>query len=207
MTLSLLPIFVTLDPNKKITPLNIDNNQPVIANPVVEKPVPRKIVNRGAFSTPSILDALKDDPKSEKSDLIAQEDGVRYAANDAVKTFTEAELIEAWKNFVSTIDTPQLKSALSAREPGLSSQWKIDYELDTELQYNRLTLDLKPKLLGYLRRRFENEAIEIHFKVSEGTNIQSGIPYTDEERWNLLVTKYPALATLKSKFGLDFEHY
>jgi len=153
------------------------------------------------------LDALKDDPKSGKSDWVAQEDGGRYSSDDVVKTFTEAELIDAWKSFVSTIEAPQLKSALSAREPILSGQCNIGYELDTELQYNRITLELKPKLLGYLRRKFDKEAIEIHFKVSEGTSIQSGIPYTDEERWNLLVTKYPALATLKSKFGLDFEHY
>ena len=118
-----------------------------------------------------------------------------------------AELLEAWKSFVSTIEAPQLKSALSAREPVLTSQWQIKYELDTELQFNRLTLDLKPKLLGYLRRRFENEAIEILFTVSDGTGAQPGIPYTEEERWSLLVSRYPALATLKSKFGLDFEHY
>ena len=153
------------------------------------------------------MDALRDDPKAEKSDRVAHEAEVHYSEKETGRTFTEAELIESWKSFVSTIDAPQLKSALSAREPSLSSQWRINYELDTELQYNRLTLDLKPKLQGYLRRRFENEAIEIHFTVSEGTNIQSGIPYTDEERWNLLVTKYPALAALKSKFGLDFEHY
>ena len=162
---------------------------------------------RGAFSTPSILEALKDDPKSEKADRTAQEDGAPYSGKETAKTFSESELIEAWKIFVNTIDAPQLKSALSAREPSLNSDWKIGYELDTELQFNRLTLDLKPKLQGYLRRRFENEAIEIHFTVSEGINLQSGIPYTDEERWNLLVSKYPALASLKSKFGLDFEHY
>jgi len=165
------------------------------------------MVNRGAFSTPSILDALKDDPKSENATLVAHDEGVTYSGKEERKTFTGAELIEAWKSFVSTIDAPQLKSALSARDPGLSGRWNVSYELDTELQYNRLTLDLKPKLLGYLRRKFGNEAIEINFTVSEGTNIQSGIPYTDEERWNLLVSKYPALASLKSKFGLDFEHY
>jgi len=165
------------------------------------------MVNRGAFSTPSILDALKDDPKSENATLVAHDEGVTYSGKEERKTFTGAELIEAWKSFVSTIDAPQLKSALSARDPGLSGRWNVSYELDTELQYNRLTHDLKPKLLGYLRRKFGNEAIEINFTVSEGTNIQSGIPYTDEERWNLLVSKYPALASLKSKFGLDFEHY
>ena len=105
-------------------------------------------------------------------------------------------------------DAPQLKSALSAREPHLAGNWQIEYELDTELQLNRLTLDLKPKLQGYLRRLFKNEAIEIQFKVSlHDVSQQPNIPYTDAERWNSLVERYPALSTLKSKFGLDFEHF
>ena len=120
---------------------------------------------------------------------------------------TQQELLQCWKVFVGTIEAPQLKSALSAREPSLNDRMQIEYELDTELQFNRLSLDLKPKLLGFLRRHFDNETIEIHFKISEGTSNQSEIPYTDEERWNLLVNRYPSLSGLKSKFGLDFEHY
>lgn len=93
------------------------------------------------------------------------------------------------------------------REPILTEGWQVEYELDTELQLNRLTLDLKPKLLGFLRNRLRNEAIEIQFKISAGTDSKSNIPYTEAERWASLVEKYPALAMLKSKFGLDFEHF
>ena len=91
-------------------------------------------------------------------------------------------------------------SDYGAPQPKLTGQWQIEYELDTELQYNRLTADLKPKLLGFLRRKFDNESIEINFSVSEQINQSAHIPYTDEERWNLLVTKYPSLAGLKAKF-------
>ena len=156
---------------------------------------------------PSILDALKEEPKSDIKGNGVEDDGEQYLRKMAVLSFSRDELLEAWKSFVATIDAPQLKSALNAREPYLTGPGQIEFELDTELQFNRLTLDLKPKLLGYLRRRFENESIEILFTVSDGKGIQSGIPYTEEERWNLLVSRYPALATLKSKFGLDFEHY
>ena len=131
----------------------------------------------------------------------------QYVKKESNKFFTQLELLDTWKAFVSTIDAPQMKSALSAREPVLTGQWQIEYELDTELQFNRLTFDLKPKLLGFLRRHLQNDALEILFKVSEETSSRSDIPYTDEERWNLLVTRYPTLGSLKSKFGLDFEHY
>ena len=58
-----------------------------------------------------------------------------------------------------------------------------------------------------MRRQLENQAIEITFQVSDDLAPISDIPYTDEEKWNVLVSKYPSLALLKSKFGLDFEHY
>jgi hypothetical protein len=91
--------------------------------------------------------------------------------------------------------------------PVLNDNWEVEYELDTELQFNRLTLDLKPKLLGHLRRILRNESVEVLFKVSEDMSQRPHIPYTESERWSLLVEKYPALANLKSKFGLDFEHF
>jgi hypothetical protein len=153
------------------------------------------------------MDALKDEPKKVETGRVAEAYTNQYSKNKIFHPFSHQELLEAWKNFVAKIDAPQLKSALSAREPILGDNSQIEYELDTELQYNRLTLDLKPKLQGYLRRQFENEAIEILFTVSTHTNQQSNIPYTDGEKWDSLVNKYPALASLKSKFGLDFEHY
>ena len=222
--MSLLPIFSGIDPNKNVSHSSTVNSthvvappKPVVAAPVlpppsieraaIEKPPARKMTGRGMFSTPSILDALKSEPDPDKKANTIMPGGKERVDHLKALPFSEEDLLDAWKNFVVTIDTPQLKVALSAREPQLSGEWQIEYELDTELQYNRLTLDLKPKLLGYLRRHFNNEAIEIQFKISEGNSNTSDIPYTDSERWNSLVEKYPALATLKSKFGLDFEHF
>jgi hypothetical protein len=153
------------------------------------------------------LDALKDEPTGDETRRVAEVDASHYFNNKTILPFSQMELIEVWKDFVKKIDAPQLKSALSAREPSLGDNWQILYELDTELQFNRLTFDLKPKLLGYLRSRLNNEAIEIHFTISDCMGQQPHIPFTDSERWDLLVEKYPALAILRSKFGLDFEHY
>ena len=191
----------------QVTPL-VPPSVPRIAQPVTVEATPRKIAVRGSFSTPSILDALRDEPLVEDIRSVAETNGTDYLPPQKEKPFLQQELLEAWKGFVTTItDAPQLKSALGAREPKLTGQWQIEYELDTELQYNRLTADLKPKLLGFLRRKFDNESIVINFSVSEQINQSAHITYTDEERWNLLVTKYPSLAGLKAKFGLDFEHY
>lgn len=221
--MSLLPIFVAIDSNKNANRITTSTSVQVSAPPVAQaasqpeqpltetavlRPATRKVTARGAFSTPSILDALRDEQVGEVSEYVAESNGPQYVKSIKEKSFNQQELLLAWKDFVVGItDAPQLKSALGAREPVLINQWQIEYVLDTELQFDRLTLDLKPKLLGFLRRQLENELIEIIFSVSAETNQQSNVPYTDEEKWNLLVSKNPSLAGLKSKFGLDFEHY
>lgn len=153
------------------------------------------------------MDALKDEPKTEEIGIVSDSTADQYATNETAYPFSLPELLEAWKTFVETVEAPQLKSALGAREPVISDEWQIEYDVDTELQYNRLVQDIKPKLQAYLRHHFRNEAIEIQFKVSAITSKRSNVPYTDAERWALLVEKYPPLANLKSKFGLDFEHF
>jgi len=114
-------------------------------------------------------------------------------------------LAEVWKRFVDKIDSPQLKSALSTKEPQLKDEWRVEYELDNELQLQRLTDDLKPKLRGYLRRELNNELIDIVLTISAHPDEGPSVPYTESEKWQALVEKYPALASLKSKFGLDFD--
>ncbi len=220
-----MPIFSTIDPSKskkspsittatppaavKSATLNITVPQKsVVAEPSNRPPTTRRVAGRGAYSTPSILDALRDNPKTEDTNIIQEVTSNQYDTNETAYPFSQQELLDAWKIFVEKIDdAPQLKSALSTREPIVSGEWQIEYELDTELQLNRLALDIKPKLQGYLRNHFRNEAIEIQFKVSVNASQQTHVPYTDAERWALLVEKYPALAALKSKFGLDFEHF
>ena len=223
--MSLLPIFNGIDKNKSVSYTSTVNPERISAPAATPSPtiptatstpstvqpaVTRRVVARGAYATPSILDALKEEPSSEESGSGYISSSNQKIQNEVeITPFSQDDLLDGWRNFVATIDdAPQLKSALSAREPHLAGNWQIEYELDTELQLNRLTLDLKPKLQGYLRRLFKNEAIEIQFKVSRhDVSQQPNIPYTDAERWNSLVERYPALSTLKSKFGLDFEHF
>jgi hypothetical protein len=60
-------------------------------------------------------------------------------------------------------------------------------------------------LLGYLRRNLNNDLIDIDFSVIPHHDTGSSVPYTDSEKWQALVEKYPSLAYLKSKFGLDLK--
>ena len=135
------------------------------------------------------------------------------AGSDVVKAkshlkehpFDQNELSDAWNIFAGTVDAAQLKSALSVREPILHENSCIVYNLDNEVQRQRITLDLKPKLLAYLHKVLKNDRISIEFNVTESQEEILNKPYTEQEKFNTLAAKYPALGILKQRFGLDFE--
>ena len=163
-----MPIFSTIDPSKVATRPVISNKVPSnnsattgSADLVTHRPTTRRFNGRDGFATPSIMDALRDEPKKEENGALIKESGSSTVKSIPENPFSQIELGEAWKSFVEEIDAAQLKSALSAREPVLGEKWQVQYELDSELQLTRLTLNLKPQLLGCLRETFRNEAIEI----------------------------------------------
>lgn len=161
---------------------------------------------RQAIATPSIFGLLNGDAAEET--LTSATQSIPGQINATLKeSFTAESLVSVWKKFVEQVDAPQLKSALGSREPVLKENWRIEYSLDNDLQLQRITLDLKPKLIGFLHRNLKNELIEIDFTVVVSNDEIAHRPYTDTEKWNVLAEKYPALSVLKTKFNLDFEHF
>ena len=138
---------------------------------------------------------------------ISEPDPYASAVNGVIleQQFDQNQLIEAWKEFAETVEAAQLKSALSVREPFLIDNFKVGYNLDNEVQRQRITLDLKPKLLSFLNRKLRNDHISIEFSVTENQQEILNKPYTDQEKFNTLSAKYPILGVMKQRFGLDFE--
>ena len=61
-------------------------------------------------------------------------------------------------------------------------------------------LDLKPKLLSYLHGVLQNEKITLEFNVAENPEEILNKPYTNQEKFNMMVTKYPVLGMMKQRF-------
>ena len=119
--------------------------------------------------------------------------------------FDSEQLTIAWKAFAAQVDAAQLKSALSVREPILLDNFHVEYNLDNEVQRKRIVLDVKPKLLAYLHQVLHNELIMVDFNVTENLQEIINKPYTDQEKFNSLLAKYPVLGKMKQRFGLDFD--
>jgi DNA polymerase-3 subunit gamma/tau len=120
-------------------------------------------------------------------------------------SFDAVQLTKAWKEFAETVEAAQLKSALSVREPILTDNFIVIYHLDNEVQRQRITLDVKPKLLAHLGNALRNDKIKVDFEVTENHDEIINKPYTNQEKFNALAAKYSVLNTMKQRFGLDFD--
>lgn len=162
------------------------------------------MARRDSISTPSIANALKGNTSSgDYKKEVTQK--TTQAAEPEEQPFTGEQLVAAWKEFVVRVEAPQLNAALSTREPSLGDGWIVNYMLDNETQRERLVLEVKPKLLGFLRRTLRNERIEVEFQIAEGDDALPRKPYSDSEKWQAMVDENPSLALFKKMFGLDFD--
>ncbi len=153
------------------------------------------------LSTPSISGMLNGDHLDAAS-------GTPQLSSKAIlkmQPFESEELIKAWKAFAETVDAAQLKSALSVREPILNENFVVTYSLDNEVQQQRITLDVKPKLLAHLHKVLHNDQVTVDFNVTENLEEIMNKPYTNQEKFNALAARYSILNTMKQRFGLDFD--
>ena len=155
------------------------------------------------LSTPSISGMLSENNLSGVSEPASG--SVKEQGDIKEQLFDSEQLTKAWKEFAETVEAAQLNSALTVREPLLLDNFIVSYNLDNEVQSNRIVSDLKPKLLAHLHRVLRNELITVVFIVSENKQEILNKPYTNQEKFNTLASKYPVLHVMKQRFGLEFE--
>ena len=162
-----------------------------------------KYLHTENLSTPSISGMMNGNLLQESVEpSMAFDKGKEYLKS---QSFEKESLIRAWKDFAETVDAAQLKSALSVREPELNDDFLVIYNLDNEVQRQRIVLDVKPKLLAHLHSALHNEQISVEFNVTENLQEIINKPYTKQEKFNVLAARYPVLTSMKQRFGLDFE--
>lgn len=211
-SLTILPVFKPGDqaaiPARKAETTALPNvNAPLAKEPPVSRVTDLERRTRSRhnqnLSTPSISGMLNGGNLSE----VSEPNPTLPKSSETLKeqTFDSGQLTKAWKSFAETVDAAQLKSALSVREPVLLENFLVEYNLDNEVQRQRIVMDLKSKLLAYLHQALHNERIDVKFNVTENLEEIKNKPYTDQEKFNALLEKYPVLGIMKQRFGLDFE--
>ncbi len=152
-------------------------------------------------ATPSIRQALN---KSAVSEIVAQTE-LKVPASSASPSqdqeFDEEKLNRVWHLFA-----PRYKEEVHLYNTLLNDLIKIEnnlvqINLENSVQVDQIK-NLKPEIIGYLRRELENQQIDLQIELVK-TSFENKI-LTDDQKLLSMMSRNPSLMRLKGKFNLDF---
>ena len=137
---------------------------------------------------------------SLKQELANEEENKTPIKSDQ---FTEVEFLDAWKEMNSMFSKKgktNLSLALTSNTPNLSDNFLIEITLSNTSQIE-LIQEEKMNLLGFLRKRLNNDLIDLTPKVVQ-SNVEN-TPYTNSDKYKKMYEQNKNLAILGQKLGLD----
>ena len=137
---------------------------------------------------------------SLKQELANEEENKTPIKSDQ---FTEVEFLDAWKemnSMFSKMGKTNLSLALTSNTPNLSDNFLIEITLSNTSQIE-LILEEKMNLLGFLRKRLNNDLIDLMPKVVQSN--AENTPYTNSDKYKKMYEQNKNLAILGQKLGLD----
>lgn len=150
----------------------------------------------------SIKDIMSDQKKEAEAEKPPEEEtGIIEEAGP--KTDLDAETFgPAWNDFIDLVkgDGPRILSMFKSVITDIEED-RIIIHLSNATQKEIFVQNYKQRLQGLLNKRFNQQNVEIETVVDIGEN--GGIIYSDEQKYNHLVSKYPELREMKRLFNLD----
>jgi DNA polymerase-3 subunit gamma/tau len=169
------------------------NEHPVDHQPVITKPA----------KSFSIKDLLADEEKPTKKkepekSVIAPELRNRIE-------LTPAGFKEAWAEFTGQLDGDgtRIVSMFKTMKPEFENANTVKIHLNNADQKDTFILNYKQRLVNFLERKFVLTDFEIETVVDIAESNE--VLYTDEQKSNFLLNKYPALREMKKTFNLDIQ--
>jgi DNA polymerase-3 subunit gamma/tau len=162
-------------------------------DPVIDKP----------SKTFSIKEIISEDNKAEEK----QEE--RSVLNDPEvhlkpkEEFTPKAFEDAWQEFTDQLkgESTRIVSMFKLIRPELVNDQTIKIHLSNAAQKDIFILNYKQKLLSFLDSKFILSDIDIETTVDLSETNE--IMYSDEQKLNYLINKYPIMKDMKKMFNLD----
>ncbi|MBN1820985.1 MAG: hypothetical protein JXR31_01670 [Prolixibacteraceae bacterium] len=188
------PIFSQKKEKPEQQKKEVPNPVQVPSNPT--KPAVKRITR--SYNTPSIKDALSG--KLEDNTVSAKQQHQAYNNSNLKEDFNKEQFKTKWNEFLTTVDSPTLKTTLS-NVPDFVSDYQFVLKIGNTVQEENIKM-IKPKLVAFLRNELKNSSIEV---ITQIETVESNrIIYSDDEKYDDMVKKNSDLQLLRQKFNLDF---
>lgn len=140
-----------------------------------------------------------------------QEDKIPEILNevlpDLTKPFSQDELILAWNEYASHLQTQgrlSIHAALVKRNPEATEKFGVLFKVDSAAVEKDLN-ELKPDMLGFLRKKLSNYSLQVQVEIIIGDD-NGTIPYTPSEKFKKLAEINPILNEMRNQFDLEIDY-
>jgi len=136
---------------------------------------------------------------------VVSEPAPETAGMQQQKEFSADDLADAWREFALQVkeESPRISVTLTSVTPDLLPDKTVILKLDNSALKESFDHNFRARLEHYLRQTLQNNILNLQTTV-EATE-RGEILYSDEQKFNHLASKNPALKDLKKTFNLDFE--
>jgi DNA polymerase-3 subunit gamma/tau len=155
----------------------------------------------------SIRDFITEENKqSGKEDLVTEKTTEIQLPAPVTSEITELTLDafeKAWSEFTDQLkgEGTRIISMFKSVKTELDNDHIIRLHLNNAAQKDLFVQNYKHRLLGFLATRFDIRDVDIETVVDASESNE--ILYSDEQKYNFLVSKYPQLREIKKTFNLD----
>ncbi|MCL7986358.1 DNA polymerase III subunit gamma/tau [Sphingobacterium sp. lm-10] len=178
-------------------PISTSGSNPSVAQEPEVKPVPAPSKGWGAMPAKKLLPNLNTilDQKTEEKEENELLQGSEFAAIDVEDFYAKWA---AYADYVKQENKITLYTIMSSSTPVLKGNM-IEVEVENMVQMEEMKMG-KVDILNHLRVQLRNYGLEIKEVVTEKTKVRK--PYTSQEKYQSMVSKNPALETLRKTFNL-----
>ena len=161
--------------------------------PVIEKPT----------KSFSIKNIISEERKAAENDQKAADETEVMDYSGPFVEFNASNFEKAWTEFTGHMksDGTRIVSMFKSIKTELENDHIIRLHLTNAAQKDLFVQNYRQKLLGFMIKRFLMKDIDIETVVDPSE--ENEILYSDEQKYNYLVSKYPELKDFRKTFNLD----
>ena len=151
----------------------------------------------------SIKEIISDEKKIPETSISSVDKPDSNIPSEPKEEFNTINFNAAWLEFTDQLkgQGTRIISMFKSIKPELEDEQVIRIHLSNAAQKDLFVQNYKQKLISFLENRFALKDVEIETIVDLSETNE--ILYSDEQKYNYLVSKYPVLKDLKKTFNLD----
>ncbi len=178
---------------------------PVAQGPVMEQPQGKHtpVIEKHPKSF-SIKDLISEEKKNIEADKPVETKPDEMDSARPREDLNGQTFVPVWNEFIDQmkIEGPRILSMFKSVTTEVEND-RITLHLSNAAQKDIFVLNYKQRLISFLNSRFKQQNIDIETIVDLSENNE--ILYSDEQKYNYLVNKYPDLKDFKKAFNLDIQ--